>query len=50
MQGIGQAFFAATLLTIAGFVNIIYGFGALDGVDARAALVAHSSRRLLGGC
>jgi hypothetical protein len=31
MQGIGRAFFAATLLMIAGFINIIYGFGALDG-------------------
>ena len=34
MQGIGRAFFAATLLTIAGFINIIYGFGALDGANA----------------
>jgi hypothetical protein len=25
MQGIGRAVFAATLLMIAGFVNIIYG-------------------------
>ena len=33
MQGIGRAFFAATLLTIAGLVNIIYGFGALDGAN-----------------
>ena len=33
MQGIGRAFFAATLLMIAGFVNIIYGFGALDGAN-----------------
>ena len=33
MQGIGRAFFAATLLSIAGFVNIIYGFGALDGAN-----------------
>ena len=33
MQGIGRAFFAATLLTIAGFINIIYGFGALDGAN-----------------
>ena len=30
MQGIGRAVFAATLLMIAGFINIIYGFGALD--------------------
>ena len=34
MQGIGRAFFAATLLMIAGFDNIIYGFGALDGANA----------------
>ena len=33
MRGIGRAFFAATLLMIAGFVNIIYGFGALDGAN-----------------
>ena len=33
MQGIGRAFFAATLLMIAGFVNMIYGFGALDGAN-----------------
>ena len=30
MRGIGRAFFAATLLMIAGFINIIYGIGALD--------------------
>ena len=34
MQGIGRAFFAATLLMIAGFINIIYGFGALDDANA----------------
>ena len=33
MQGIGRAFFAATLLIIAGLVNIIYGFGALDDAN-----------------
>ena len=33
MQGIGRALFAATLLMIAGLVNIIYGFGALDGAN-----------------
>ena len=33
MQGIGRAFFAATLLMIAGFVNIIYGIGALDDAN-----------------
>jgi hypothetical protein len=31
MQGAGRAIFAATLLLIAGTLNIIYGFGALDG-------------------
>jgi hypothetical protein len=30
MRGIGRAFLAATLLVIAGFINIIYGIGALD--------------------
>jgi hypothetical protein len=33
MQGIGRALFAATLLMIAGLVNIIYGLGALDGAN-----------------
>ena len=33
MRGIGRAFFAATLLMIAGFINIIYGIGALDGAN-----------------
>jgi hypothetical protein len=33
MQGLGRAVFAATLLLIAGTLNIIYGFGALDGAD-----------------
>jgi hypothetical protein len=36
MQGIGRALFAATLLMIAGFINIIYGFGALDGANVFA--------------
>jgi hypothetical protein len=31
MQGAGRATFAATLLLIAGTLNIIYGIGALDG-------------------
>jgi hypothetical protein len=31
MRGIGRAMFAATLLLIAGTLNIIYGIGALDG-------------------
>ena len=33
MRGMGRAFFAATLLVLAGFVNIIYGIGALDGAN-----------------
>jgi hypothetical protein len=30
MRGIGRALFAATLLLIAGTLNVIYGIGALD--------------------
>ena len=30
MRGTGRVVFAATLLTMVGFVNIIYGIGALD--------------------
>jgi hypothetical protein len=33
MQGVGRALFAATLLLIAGFINIIYGIGALDDAN-----------------
>jgi len=33
IRGRGRAFFAATLLVLAGFVNIIYGIGALDGAN-----------------
>jgi hypothetical protein len=33
MRGIGRAFFAATLLVMVGFINIIYGIGALDGAN-----------------
>ena len=33
MRGIGRATFAATLLILAGFVNIIYGIGALDNAN-----------------
>src|SRR3954452_21364081 len=33
MRGIGRAIFAATLLLMVGFVNIIYGIGALDGAN-----------------
>ena len=31
MRGVGRAIFAATLLLMVGFINIIYGIGALDG-------------------
>jgi hypothetical protein len=33
MRGIGRAIFAATLLLIAGTLNIIYGIGALDNAN-----------------
>jgi hypothetical protein len=33
MRGMGRAFFAATLLVLVGFINIIYGIGALDGAN-----------------
>jgi hypothetical protein len=33
MRGAGRALFAATLLVIAGTLNIIYGIGALDGAN-----------------
>jgi hypothetical protein len=33
MRGVGRAIFAATLLIIAGTVNIIYGIGALDNAN-----------------
>src|SRR4051794_26267429 len=33
MRGIGRAIFAATLLLMVGFINIIYGIGALDGAN-----------------
>jgi hypothetical protein len=33
MRGTGRVIFAATLLLIAGTLNIIYGFGALDGAN-----------------
>ncbi len=33
MQGVGRAMFAATLLLMVGFINIIYGIGALDGAN-----------------
>jgi hypothetical protein len=33
VRGIGRAMFAATLLLIVGFINIVYGIGALDGAN-----------------
>ena len=33
MRGTGRALLAATLLTIVGTLNIIYGIGALDGAN-----------------
>lgn len=33
MQGVGRALFAATLLLMAGMINIIYGIGALDDAN-----------------
>ena len=36
MRGVGRAFLAATLLVLVGFINIIYGIGALDGANAIA--------------
>jgi len=33
MRGAGRALFAATLLLIAGTLNILYGFGALDDAN-----------------
>jgi hypothetical protein len=33
MRGAGRALFAATLLLIAGMLNIIYGIGALDSAN-----------------
>jgi hypothetical protein len=33
MRGAGRAIFVATLLLIAGTLNIIYGIGALDGAN-----------------
>src|SRR3954451_21366226 len=33
MRGVGRALFAATLLLMAGFINIIYGIGALDDAN-----------------
>jgi hypothetical protein len=33
MRGVGRAIFAATLLIIAGAVNIVYGIGALDDAN-----------------
>ena len=33
MRGVGRAAFAATLLLIVGFINIVYGIGALDNAN-----------------
>lgn len=33
MRGVGRALLVATLLVIAGTINIIYGIGALDGAN-----------------
>jgi len=33
MRGVGRAIFAATLLLIVGSMNVLYGFGALDGAN-----------------
>ena len=33
MRGLGRALFAATLLLIAGTLNVIYGIGALDNAN-----------------
>jgi hypothetical protein len=33
MRGVGRAVFAATLLLMVGFINIIYGIGALDDAN-----------------
>ncbi len=33
MRGVGRAFFAATLLLIAGTLNVIYGIGALGNAN-----------------
>ncbi len=33
MRGTGRVIFAATMLIIVGFINIIYGFGALDDAN-----------------
>ncbi len=33
MRGVGRSLFAATLLLMVGFINIIYGIGALDSAN-----------------
>ena len=43
MRGAGRAIFAATLLLIAGMLNIIYGIGALDSAN----IFAGESRYIL---
>ena len=48
MRGTGRVVFAATLLLIAGTLNIVYGIGALDGanifVDDRGTSSTTSTR------
>jgi hypothetical protein len=43
MRGVGRVIFAATLLLIAGTLNIIYGFGALDDAN----IFANDTRYIL---
>jgi hypothetical protein len=43
MRGTGRALLAATLLLIAGTLNIIYGIGALDGAN----IFVHDKRFIL---
>jgi hypothetical protein len=43
MRGTGRALLAATLLLIAGTLNIIYGIGALDGAN----IFVHDKRYIL---
>jgi hypothetical protein len=42
MRGVGRAIFAATLLLIAGTINIVYGIGALDNAN-----VFHNGQRFV---
>jgi hypothetical protein len=42
MRGVGRVIFAATLLLIAGTINIVYGIGALDNAN-----VFHNGQRFV---